>query len=46
MAQHIVRDLIPFFALVAWPVGFIVCAGVMTDLLDIELTEGAFLGLA
>lgn len=46
MAQHIVRDVIPFFALVAWPVGFIVCAAVITDLLDIELTEGAFLGLA
>lgn len=46
MAQHIVRDVIPFFALVAWPVGFIICAGIITDLLDIELTEGAFLGLA
>ncbi len=46
MAQHIIRDAIPFFSLTAWPVGLLVIAGVISDLLDVEHTEGAFLALA
>lgn len=46
MAQHLIRDFLLAIALTAWPVAIVLCAGLITDLLDIELTEGAFLGVA
>lgn len=43
-AQHVVRYATPV-AMTAWPIGLILCVGLLTDLLDMEVTEAAFLGV-
>ncbi|MFM9995238.1 MAG: hypothetical protein ACKVU4_05495 [Phycisphaerales bacterium] len=42
--QHVVRYATPV-ALTAWPIGLVLCVGLLSDLLDMEVTEAAFLGV-
>lgn len=44
LSQHIIRYATPI-ALTAWPVGLVICIGVLADALDAELIDSAILSL-